>query len=181
MTADDSGSAAQLASLTESAAETLNRLVSTVPIGSEDSAGLHALGAATMVRNLEVALDHIAQTISAPAVKDALPNAASHLDMIAARIGSAAHLIRSAEPAITAGRRAGHPAGLGPPVAAPPAMGSATGAVGGVTGWKPVGDAAVRVSFPGNVTLTAPVQGGVAGWRPVGGGPVSSARPRPVR
>ena len=102
MTGNDNANPVQLAGLAESAAETLYRLVSTVPLPGEDAAITHSLAAAVVVRKLEPALDHIARTLSSPAVRDALPHAARHLDVAAARIGTAAHMIRSAQPAVEA-------------------------------------------------------------------------------
>jgi hypothetical protein len=110
MTGNDSASPVQLAALTEAAAETLYQLVSTVPLPREDAAIPQSLAAAVVVRKLESALDYIARTISSPAVTNALPHAARHLDVAAADIGAAAHVIRSAQPDIEAGRANGQPA-----------------------------------------------------------------------
>jgi hypothetical protein len=104
MSGNDNANPVQLAGLAESAADTLYRLVSTVPLPGEDPAIPHSLAAAVVVRKLEPALDHIARTLSSPAVRDALPHAARHLDVAVAGIGTAARVIRSAEPAIRAGK-----------------------------------------------------------------------------
>ena len=95
--AGEATAAAQLASLVETAAETLRHAVSGGSLTGEV--------AATVADKLRAALDHIGETLS-PAVSDALPDAAKHLDIAAARSMGAAHLIRLAEPAMSAGRPA---------------------------------------------------------------------------
>lgn len=130
----------QLADLAESVAENLDRLVSTVPLPGEDPAVLPALAAAVVVRKLESALDHIARTISSPAVGAALPHAARHLDVAASGIGTSAHIIRSAEPAIRAGR--------GPSTDFPDPAQPAPPATGRVTGSRPVGARPQKTTQP---------------------------------
>jgi hypothetical protein len=132
--------AVQLADLVESVAENLDQLVSAVPLPGEDSAVLPALAAAVVVRKLESALDHIARTISSPVVRAALPHAARHLDVAASGIGTSAHIIRSADPAIRAGR--------GPSTDFPDPVQSAPPAAGRVTGWRPAGARPQKTSQP---------------------------------
>lgn len=94
--AGEATAAVQLASLVETAAETLRYAVSGGSLTGEV--------AATVADKLRAALDHIGEL--SPAVSDALPDAAGNLDIAAARSMGAAHLIRLAEPAMSAG----HPA-----------------------------------------------------------------------
>jgi len=98
---DESGAPA-LAARVETAAQSLRDAVGAGPLSGES--------AAAVAGHLQAALDHIAVTLS-PAVSDALPHAARHLDVAATRIGLTADLISSAAPVIaaTAGRTADFP------------------------------------------------------------------------
>jgi hypothetical protein len=89
---------AQLAGLAEAATERLRQLASSGTLSVED--------AISVTDSLRAALDHIGETISSDAVRNALPEAANHLDIAGARSMGAAHLIRLAEPVVSARRSA---------------------------------------------------------------------------
>ena len=90
--------AAQLAGLAEAGTERLRQLASSGTLSAED--------AISVTDGLRAALGHIGETISSDAVRHALPEAAKHLDVAGARSMGAAHLIRLAEPAMSARRSA---------------------------------------------------------------------------
>ena len=100
---------AQLAVRVETAAEVLRGRVS---VGSGPLSGESA---AEVAGNLQAALDHIANTLW-PAISDALPHAARHLEVAATRIGLTADLLGSAglSTAATAGRTADFPGNVQP-------------------------------------------------------------------
>lgn len=106
-TGDDGATAVQLAGLAESAALALDQLAAAVPVPGQEGAIPHSLAAAVVVRRLGSVLEHVAGALSSPAVTGALPHAARHLDVAATGIGTAAHLIRTAEPAIRRGKADG--------------------------------------------------------------------------
>lgn len=99
MTPDDSGRAAQLAMLTDSAAATLYELVTA---GSISGQGPGA--AAPVIRGLESALVRIARTLNSAALQDACPEAAFDLTLAATRIRAALEPVHAAHTAITDGQ-----------------------------------------------------------------------------
>ena len=120
--------AAQLAGLAEAATRRLRELAASGPLAAED--------AILVAVSLKAALDHIGETLSSAAVTDALPDAAEHLDIAAARAMGAAHLIYLAEPAMRAARPApGRPLDFPDDVkpAAPTQRGAAATPPGGMS------------------------------------------------